>query len=305
MTLNDGYAYQEQIGAGGAGQRLLTYLTQRYAHSTPDQWAQRLVAGEVTLDGQTATGTERLRAGQRLIWHRPPWPEEAVPLEFTVLYEDPHLLAVAKPSGLPTVPAGGFLNHTLLTVVRRRWSGASPLHRLGRATSGVVLFSLTAGAGAALARDWRGGRVHKVYRALACGVADPDTHDITTPIGPVAHPRLGTVHAASPQGKPSRSHARVLERREDRTLFEVEIETGRPHQIRIHLASIGHPLVGDPLYGVGGLPLTDLPGLPGDGGYLLHAHRLTFVHPGTQREMLVEATPPGELRRTERGPPER
>lgn len=301
MTLNDGYAYREQIGRAGAGHSVQEYLAQRYAHSTPARWAQRLAAGEVTLDGRTADGAERLRAGQRLIWHRPPWSEEAVPLHYEVLYEDAALLAVAKPSGLPTVPAGGFLNHTLLTVVRRRWPDASPLHRLGRATSGVVLFSLVAAAGAVLARDWREGRVHKVYRALACGVAGPDLFDITTPIGPVPHPRLGSVHAASPQGKPSRSRARVLERREDRTLFEVAIETGRPHQIRIHLASIGHPLVGDPLYGAGGRPLPNLPGLPGDGGYLLHAWRLGFVHPLSGQTLQLEATPPGALRGTPPG----
>ncbi|OLV19275.1 RluA family pseudouridine synthase [Deinococcus marmoris] len=294
-TLNDGYAYAERIGPRGAGLSVLAYLAGRYEHSTPQEWQGRLERGEVVLDGVTAQGSEILRTGQSLIWHRPPWPEDAVPLHFDVLYEDTELLAVCKPSGLPTVPAGGFLNHTLFTLVRERWPEASPLHRLGRATSGLVLFSRTAQAGAALSRDWREGRVQKIYRALAQGLAGRDEYEITTPIGPVPHPRLGDVYAASAGGKPSHSTARVLERRSACTLFEVDIHTGRPHQIRIHLASIGHPLVGDPLYGAGGLPLADLPGLPGDGGYLLHAHRLGLVHPVTGQEMVLTAPPPASL----------
>lgn len=294
-TLNDGYAYTERIAPRGAGVGVLAYLAGRYGHSTVEAWQARLRRGEVVLDGVTAQGTEVLRTGQTLVWHRPPWPEDAVPLHFAVLHEDAAVLAVSKPSGLPTVPAGGFLNHTLLTLVRRQWPQASPLHRLGRGTSGLVLFALTPQAGAALSRDWRENRVRKVYRALAQGVAEQERYAITTPIGPVPHPTLGEVYAASAGGKPSRSTAQVLERRSDRTLFEVDIHTGRPHQIRIHLASIGHPLVGDPLYGPGGLPLGELPGLPGDGGYLLHAYRLGFVHPVTGQQMTLEAPAPDEL----------
>ena len=229
-------------------------------------------------------------------WQRPPWQEEAAPLHFSLLHEDAALVAVSKPSGLPTLPGGGFLTHTLLHLVRADFPGVSPLHRLGRGTSGAVLFARTPEAASKLARDWREQHIGKFYLALAQGLAEHDRYDIGAAIGPVPHPLLGEVYAANPHGKASRSLATVLERREDATLFEVDIRTGRPHQIRIHLASIGHPLVGDPLYAPGGLPLAHRPGLPGDGGYWLHAHRLTFRHPLSGEAVELTAPPPAMLR---------
>lgn len=169
------------------------------------------------------------------------------------------------------------------------------MHRLGRETSGIVLFARSRQAAAAIQAAWRGHQVDKRYRALGQGRPAWDELEVAAPIGPVPHPRLGTVQAASPGGKPALSRVRVLERRARGTLFEVRIDTGRPHQIRIHLAWAGHPLAGDPLYGPGGLPLAGLPGLPGDGGYFLHAERLAFVHPGTGRTLELWSPPPAEL----------
>lgn len=292
VTLNRGYAYPARIQRGGSG--VLDFLSAEFPHSTRAEWAARIERGEVEVGGVQASAERKLRAGERLVWHRPPWREEDVPLHFDVLHEDAVLLAVSKPAGLPTLPGGGFLDHTLLNLVRGRWPTAAPLHRLGRGTSGLVVFALSAQARAALLADWRERRVRKVYRALSAGVADHDFYDLRTPIGPVEHAKLGEVFAASPQGKRARSLARVLERREDSTLFEVEIETGRPHQIRIHLAAAGWPLVGDPLYEVGGAPRPDA--LPGDLGYQLHAHRLGFTHPLSGEALELCAALPPSLR---------
>ena len=300
MPLNDGYVYREQLGTRARGQSALEYLAGRYQHSSEQEWRERFRRGEVLLDGVTASGEELLRAGQHLCWHRPPWEEDETPLSYELVHEDEELLAVIKPSGLPTVPAGGFLNNTLLYLVRTRYPGAIPMHRLGRATSGLVLFARTQAVASQLSRSWREHAVEKRYRALASGVAERDCYDISAPIGLVPHPRLGTVHGASESGKPSRSTARVLERRPGQTLFEVDIHTGRAEQIRIHLSFIGHPLVGDPLYGVGGLPRAENPGLPGDGGYLLHAESLVFEHPRSGARLALHAPPPLELREKKR-----
>jgi 23S rRNA pseudouridine1911/1915/1917 synthase len=302
--LNRGYAYTTIISSKYHGQTLLSHLASLYSHSTPQAWQQKLDNCEVTLNGVTATGSESLTVGQTLVWNRPPWIEPDSPLHFEVLFEDPHLLAVNKPSGLPTLPGAGFMECTLLRLVQKQTPNANPVHRLGRATSGIVLFAKTPQAAAKLSANWNTSRIQKIYRALAQGIALHDAYEILTPIGLVPHPRIGSVWAASPNGKPSKSVAKVIARAPGSTAsgstartttFEVSLNSGRSHQIRIHLASIGHPLVGDPLYGLTGEPLENLPGLPGDGGYFLHAQFLNFHHPITGEPINLEAALPSEF----------
>jgi 23S rRNA pseudouridine1911/1915/1917 synthase len=292
--MNRWWSYREQVGPDCAGHTVLSYLTATRLHSTEDEWAARIERGEVEVEGTRARADELLYPGQTVVWNRPPWDEAMAPLRYELIYEDDAILVVNKPSGLQTMPAGGFVEHTLLTLVRHRYPKASPLHRLGRGTSGLVLFARNTPAASRLARAWRDRTVKKTYRALGLGVTRAEMFVIDVPIGPVPHPMVGTVQAACEGGKPSHSVAVVLEQRHDQTLFSVEIATGRPHQIRIHMAYAGHPLVGDPLYEAGGR-LKHHPGLPGDGGYFLHAERLQFAHPVTGQRMNVIATPPPEL----------
>ncbi|GAC1539538.1 MAG: pseudouridine synthase [Myxococcales bacterium] len=301
MNPNQGHAHRERIERRDAGRAVLAYLAARHGRTSETDWRERIERGQVLLDGARAEAAQLLSAGQELVWERPPWVEPAVPLCAAVLYQDDALIAVAKPRGLPTVPGGGeFLEHTLLALVRRRAPGANPMHRLGRGTSGVVLFARTAAAGRAVQEAFRTRAVRKVYRALCSGSPALDAFAVDAAIGEVGHPLLGTVHAAAPDGRPSRSRVRVLARGEGAAIVEVEIETGRPHQIRIHLAHAGHPLCGDPLYGPGGVPISGTRALPGDLGYLLHAERLELLHPRTQERLSIECVPPPALRVQER-----
>jgi 23S rRNA pseudouridine1911/1915/1917 synthase len=294
VTLNHGWSYREQVGAAAAGLTALDHLAATRPHSTAVEWADRFTRGEVEIEGARAEPATVLQPGHTVVWHRPPWDEPDVPIEFDIVYEDDAIVAVNKPSGLPTMPAGGFLEHTLMHLLRKQFPEASPLHRLGRCTSGLVLFARTNAAASTLSKAWRDHEVQKTYRALASGVSPADRIEIDATIGPVPHPALGSVHAASTGGKASRSVATVLERGETHTLFSVDITTGRPHQIRIHLACAGHPLVGDPLYAVGG-GIKANPGLPGDGGYLLHAEHLAFAHPITGHAIQLHAPAPATL----------
>jgi len=292
--MNRGWSYREQVGPDAGGRTVLAYLTATRLHSTEQEWTARIERGEVEVDGGRASCNDTIHPGQTVVWNRPPWDEKAVPRHYELIHEDDSIIAVNKPSGLPTMPAGGFLENTLLALVRERYPEASPLHRLGRGTSGLVLFARQRSAASQLARAWRDRAVTKTYRALGFGSTRTEMFVIDVPIGPVPHPLIGTVQAACEGGRPSHSVAVVLEHRQDQTLFSIDITTGRPHQIRIHMAYAGHPLIGDPLYGAGG-GIKQHAGLPGDGGYSLHAERLQFAHPSTGETMTVTATPPPEL----------
>jgi 23S rRNA pseudouridine1911/1915/1917 synthase len=296
MGRNGGHTYAEQLGLSADGYVLSQFLAQHYRHSPERAWIERIRQGRVKLDGVVADPGTRLAAGQWLSWERPGWIEPPAPLGFGVLYDDGDVVAVAKPSGLPTLPGAGFLEHTLLSQLRRYRKGLRPLHRLGRHTSGIVLCALGGESRAALSRAWSHGNVRKTYRALASGQPVRSAFEIATPIGAVPYAPLGTLHAASPAGKSAHSTVRVVNRREADFLCDVEIATGRPHQIRIHLASAGHPLVGDPLYADGGAPPARCRALPGDGGYSLHAMELRFPHPASGRSVTVRCAPPPRLR---------
>lgn len=296
MNLNNGCEYREQVGADADTKTLLAYLGDRYRHSTAEEWAARIAAGQVRVNNGNAHVETKLNRGDTLVWQRPPWREPEAPLAFDVLYEDTDVLAVAKPAGLPTLPGANYFQHTLLHQVQQQFPNAMPLHRLGRWTSGIVLCARNAPASTALIQAWNTPRVGKRYRALASGNPGWEERTITDPIGPVPHALLGSVHAVSATGKPACSRVTVRERRADSFICDVWIDTGRAHQIRIHLAAAGHPLVGDPLYIAGGMPAADSRAVPGDPGYQLHAAELRFQHPRSGEQMVIACEPPPTLR---------
>ncbi len=276
--------------------RVEDFYAALYRHSSRDTWLERLAAGEMSLNGQPAAAGAILAEGDFLEWRRPPWEEGEVPRDFKVVYEDVDIVAVDKPAGLPVLPDGGFLENTLVHLLSLRYPGESPVpaHRLNRGTSGLILFSRTPSARRNLAAQFRdktarqGGGMVKTYYALTArypGGCPGDRIDIDTPIGPVPHPWLGTVHAAKPNGRPSLSRCEIVETDDTSTLWKVDLVTGRPHQIRIHLASIGVPLIGEPLFLPGGHPRPDA--LPGDCGYFLRSVSLTFAHPATGERMTL------------------
>jgi 23S rRNA pseudouridine1911/1915/1917 synthase len=275
---------------------VLSYLTSRYRHSSEEEWRRRIEGGLVLLDGVATDARRRLREGETLVWNRPPWTEPEAPTSFAVLFEDADLLAVAKPSGLPTMPGGGFLAHTLLSLVRKRRPEASPLHRLGRGTSGIVLFTRNRRARRLLVDAWSRGDVERRYRAWVNGPFPSGESILEHPLGPVPHTLLGTVEGVSASGKRARTCVRLVERASESSLVDVAIDTGRTHQIRIHLAASGHPLVGDPLYPEGGVPDPAERTLPGEIGYRLHAYRLSFVHPGSGAPITIDCGPPPSYR---------
>ena len=181
VAVNRGYTYTLELPREAAGRRLASFLSERYRHSTLAEWEGRIASGRVLLDGGPVDGAVPVRPGQTLTWQRPPWIEPEAPESFAVLYRDADLLAVAKPAGLPTLPGAGFLERTLLSLVRTFDAEASPLHRLGRFTSGIVLFARTHEARENLVRQWVERSVGKRYRALATGTPEHAAFTVDRP----------------------------------------------------------------------------------------------------------------------------
>ena len=299
--LNQGWVYRDRIATPEAGESVLDFYTRRYIHSNRAEWRERIESGTVLLDECPTLCDAKLRNGQVLSYHRPPWREPASPRSFALVCEDEDLVVVSKPAGLQVMPGGEFLQNTLLWLLRPRFGDEiAPVHRIGRGTSGLVLFARTALSKRGLALGFRRGRLQKSYRALVRGHPSRDEFSVDVAIGPVPYAPLGEVFAAHPEGKKSLTLVRVVERRHEQgkrtALVEVKIPTGRPHQIRIHMAAEGFPLVGEPFFDAGGLPRVtwagERPPLPGDCGYHLHAMKLGFPHPRDGSQNVVYAAPP-------------
>ena len=284
------------------GKRLDQLLHERlpqYSRSRLQEWIR---GGRVRVDGQLRRAAYPLRAREVI----EVVPAELAPLRATpeeiplvVLYEDDDLVAVDKPAGMVVHAGAGVRSGTLVNALLHRFGALSGVagelrpgivHRLDRYTSGVLLVAKHDSAHRQLAAQFSGRQVEKVYLALVHGDLRGESGRIERPIArdPVRRTRM-TARLAS--GRAAWSEWKVLRRLGKFTFLEVRIGTGRTHQIRVHLSSIGHPVAGDTLYGapakVDGKPLL--------GRYFLHAHRIRFHQPATGAEMVVVSPLPREL----------
>lgn len=261
---------------------------------------QRLVAGDVTVDGEVVVKSHRMTAGER-VEVRPPAPPARPPAPPTVpvRYEDDDLLVVAKPAGLVVHEGAGTDGATLVDALRAAGvplaAAGGPerpgiVHRLDRGTSGLLVVAKTDAAWhglvAALARRDVGRR----YWALVDGVPDPPVATIDAPIA--RDPARRTRFAVDPSGKPAVTHYDLEERfGVDAARLSVRLETGRTHQIRVHLAAVGHPVAGDTLYGANTARARRL----GLDRPALHAERLVLAHPVTGTRLEIAEPVPEDL----------
>jgi 23S rRNA pseudouridine1911/1915/1917 synthase len=290
-TTNGGWTYRTRVAADAAGASVLAFHVARYRHTDELGWRAAIDVGRVLVNGRRASAEQRLAAGDELEFHRPPWREPEAPERFAVAFEDEHVLVAVKPANLQVLPAGPFSARTLLALVRASdatRSEAAPAHRLGRGTSGLIAFGKTALARSALSRQLRELTLGKTYLAYVAGARLPGSFAARQPIARLKHGPL-TIHAAAAHGRASLTRVRVLRRGGERTLVAAQPITGRPDQIRIHLAAAGAPIVGDPLFGPGGVPKSDVP--PGAGGYLLHSAGLSFAHPASGARIRLRSLP--------------
>ncbi len=282
------------------GERLDVVLARR-AGVTRTLAQRALKEGAVTVGGATARAARRLEAHDRVEGELPqpltPRPmAEDIPLD--VRYSDDHLLVVSKPAGVVTHPARGHESGTLVNALLALGDDLSNrgsvrpgiVHRLDRETSGLLLVAKNDVAQEALVEAIRRRRVERRYLALVRGVPAAATGTIDAPVG--RHPTKRRQMAVVAGGKPSVTHFSVLASHDDRAMLDVTLGTGRTHQIRVHLSHLGHPVLGDRVYG-GHSERSSSIGLSRP---FLHAYRLVLDHPATGQRLEIEDPLPPDLR---------
>ena len=290
--MNEQVEHQVETG----GERLDVFLAGRHPDLSRSRIRKLIDDGNVMVDGHAGKASTRLAAGQSVsIGIPPPAPAELQPWDvpLSIVFEDEVLSVIDKPPGMTVHPVPGNEDKTLANAVLayapdiegiggERRPGI--VHRLDKDTSGLIVVAKNERAHAHLSDQFKSRKVSKVYMALVVGHPSPPEADIDAPIG--RHPQDRQRMAIVSTGRPAITRYRVVTLYSRSTLVEARPRTGRTHQIRVHLSSVGHPVVGDRTYG-----------RPVDGlsRQFLHAHQLAFTHPGSGEPMSFTAALPDDL----------
>ncbi|WP_432418625.1 RluA family pseudouridine synthase [Corynebacterium breve] len=265
--------------------------------------AELAADGEVLVDGNEVTKSERLADGQQIEVtlpepKGPPMPKEELVPGLDIIYSDRDVIALNKPVGVAAHPTVGWEGPTVvggLAAAGVRVSTSGPperkgiVQRLDVGTSGIMVVAASELGYSVLKKAFKDRTVQKTYHALVQGLPDPIEGTVDAPIG--RHPSSGWKFAVTSDGKPAVTHYKVLEAFREASLIEVHLETGRTHQIRVHMSALGHPCCGDPMYGSD----PNLAKKLGLNRQWLHATRLGFEHPRTGVWMEVESPYPADL----------
>jgi 23S rRNA pseudouridine1911/1915/1917 synthase len=300
------------------GTRLDRWLVSQCPELSRARVQELIESGQVSLNGSAPKASLRLRGGEQIVVkvaRRPPLYAEAELIPLDVVYEDDDLLIVNKPAGMSVHAGAGNSRGTLVNALLGRGQtlsrGGEPLrpgivHRLDKATSGLIVVAKTDSAHAKLAESFRTRAIKKTYLALAEGRLERASGKIDLPIGrdPIRRTRMKAFAAQPKSARRLSSHTlrealtewRTLAEFGPATLVEVQLHTGRTHQIRVHLSAIRHPLAGDVLYGAAPQLYAGHTALPTLGRQFLHAAKLGFPHPRTGEWIEARARLPQDLR---------
>jgi 23S rRNA pseudouridine1911/1915/1917 synthase len=307
---------QVTAAAADAGERLDRLIARQIAELSRTRVKRLLEDGRVSLEGATIRDPSlKVKAGQSFVLDLPP-PVADVPepqaMDLAIRYEDAHLIVIDKPAGLVVHPAPGNPDHTLVNALLAHCGESLAgiggvkrpgiVHRLDKDTSGLMVVAKTEAAQAALAADFAARRITRAYQALVWGVPSPRAGEIAGNIGrnPQNRKKMAVLRRG---GKTAVTRYRVLRAFKDwATLLECRLATGRTHQIRVHLAAQGHPIIGDPTYGdrrsLGRLqrvPLSARTRLATFPRQALHATELGFRHPATGEPIAFASPPPSDI----------
>lgn len=257
--------------------------------------AEAAARGDLRVNGAPVKGSHVLSEGDAVecvVRARPPLVAEPEAIDLPVVYEDEDVIVIDKPAGMVTHPAHGATSGTVVNALLAH-TGSLPgdelrpglVHRLDRDTSGLLLIAKNAPALSFLSKGMKARHISREYLGLVTGIPAQPKGTIEGAIGRDPHNRLR--YAITAGGKPAITHYEIRERLHNAAELLFRLETGRTHQIRVHMRALGHPVVNDPLYGRND-PRFDLP------GQALHAWRLRFLHPRTHEAMSFEVAPPPE-----------
>src|SRR6185503_12538147 len=293
------------VDDAGVGERLDRWLTARVPGLSRAR-LQALIAGaHVRVNGVARKPSHRVGAGERVDVEIPPLPPEELepePIALSVVHEDEHVLVLDKPAGIVVHHGAGHTRGTLAAAVLAHAPGTAGVggprrpgvvHRLDKDTSGLLVMAKTPLAYESLTAQLGARTVRRVYIAIAHGRLARAEGVIDKPIGRDPRDRKRMAVRPVGKGRPAVTHYRVLERFAEFTYVEVRLQTGRTHQIRVHLSDLGHPIAGDSVYG--GRRRREVP-VPLE-GLALHAIALAFVHPATQQRLEFASAPPPRIDR--------
>lgn len=284
-----------EVPAAYAGQRSDYTLSQLFPEHSRSRLTLWLKAGRITLDGVSPDPKDKVWGGEKVVLNAETDPKissfraENIPLD--VVFEDDHLIVINKPAGLVVHPGSGNWAGTMLNALLQHAPSlaqiprAGIVHRLDKDTSGLLVVAKTFVAQTALVRQLQDHSVTREYVAVVHGFLQ-QSGSVEAPIG--RHKTQRTRMAVAPNGKPAITHYEPLEHYTQATLVRCQLETGRTHQIRVHLTSIGHPLVGDQVYGAHRKT-------PAFTRQALHAQKLALTHPGTGRRCSWSAPLPKDM----------
>jgi 23S rRNA pseudouridine1911/1915/1917 synthase len=308
---NESSLHEFVAAESDAGQRLDQQIASRFSNISRTRVQELIASGRVLVNSRAAKGAHRLRAGERIQIHVQPRPPlraqpESIPLD--ILYEDADVIAVNKPAGMTVHAGAGTSSGTLVNALLGRGQALSQggdalrpgiVHRLDKDTSGIILVAKNDAAHAKLSESFRQRQVKKIYIALVQGLLKQDrgTIDLAIARDPKRRTRM-TARRSLVLGnaREARTDWRALARIDSATLLEIQLHTGRTHQIRVHFSALHHPVVGDTLYGaaaqlrIGKLALPPLP------RNFLHAAKLGFTQPRTGEWIELRAPLPQTLR---------
>lgn len=283
--------YSSKVPESCHEKSVLAYLTNRFTYLTETAWSQLVQEGRISCNGCICDVATMVHPGDSISCDLPDFEAPVVNFDYDIIYEDEWLLAVNKPAGLRVHSSGKFINANLMYHLRHLHQPAYPeanlVNRLDADTSGLVLLARDKVVLSQLMRQFAEDLVVKEYLAVVTGRPSPADGTIDLPIGPVKDARVPRFGIDSAQGKPAVTHYRTLRHLSAHfTLLELKPETGRTHQLRVHLAAIGHPLAGDALYTMNDSDYLDWRLNPNKQtslqGQALHSHRLQFTHPVKQ-----------------------